>query len=977
MSRKSSLVLTILLFISILFSACSQKAETIESGKDSYQIVKEDPLKARIYTLDNGLKVYLSVYKDAPRVYTAIAVRTGSKKDPAQFTGLAHYLEHLLFKGTQNFGTLDWTKEKVEIDKISDLFEVYRTTSDMQKRKAIYHKIDSISYVASGYAIPNEYDKMTQAIGSKGTNAFTSNEQTVYINDIPSNQMDKWLTIEKERFSDPIFRLFHTELEVVYEEKNRSLDSDSRKVRETLYAALFKKHQYGTQTTIGTIENLKNPSIKAVMEYFHKYYVPNNMAIVLSGDFDPDIVIEKIDSTFGQMKSKIVPKYTPPQEDPIEKHIEKTVLGPDAESVSIGFRFPGDHTPDADLLTITDMILSNSQAGLIDLNLNQKQKILGGTCYPGFLKDYSVHTFYGKPRQGQTLEEVKDLLLGQIDLVKNGEFPDWLPEAIINDLKLSEIRQLESNRSRVFTMVDNFIKNIPWQDEVFKLERLSRIHKADIMNFANHCYADNYVVVYKKVGKDTTVKKVKKPEITPVKANRDAQSEFVKNILTMPTKDIQPVFIDFNKEITKATLKNKAPILYRKNTENALFNLYYIADMGTDNDRRLGLALSYLNYLGTTKYTPEQIKQEFYKIGCSFSVSSGKDQVYVSLSGLQENFDAGLRLFEHLLKDAQVNPDAFNNLITDVLKKRKDSKLSKGNILWNAMMNYGKFGKKSSFTNILSEDELKSMQAKDLIDIIHGLTSHEHKIVYYGPTELNDLTEQLENDHQLPGTWTAIPTAQTYVEQKTARNRIYLVDYDMKQAEILMLSKKGIYNPEKAPLRNLFNEYYGGSMSSIVFQDMRETKALAYSVYASYQSPRKKSNSEYLLAYIGTQSDKLPEAMKHFIHLLNNMPKSDNSFEMAQKAIIKKIQTERITKASMIFRYLALQKLGIDYDIRKEVYEKVPSLTLNDIEAFFNKNIRGDHYNIMIIGDTKKLDKRALKKFGKIKTLSLEEIFAY
>lgn len=977
MLRKKSLLFAVVLFISILFSACTQKAQTVKSGKYSYQIVKDDPLKARIYTLDNGLKVYLSVYKDAPRVYTAIAVRTGSKKDPAQFTGLAHYLEHLLFKGTENFGTLDWAKERVEIDKISNLFEVYRKTSDVQRRKAIYHQIDSISYVASGYAIPNEYDKMTQAIGAKGTNAFTSNEQTVYINDIPSNQMDKWLAIEKERFSDPVFRLFHTELEVVYEEKNRGLDSDSRKVNETLYAALFKKHQYGTQTTIGTIENLKNPSIKAVMEYFHKYYVPNNMAMVLSGDFDPDIVIEKIDSTFGQMRSKTVPKYTPPKEDPIEKHMEKTVLGPDAESVSIGFRFPGDNTPDTDLLTMTDMILSNSQAGLIDLNLNQKQKILGGTCYPNILKDYSVHTFYGRPRQGQTLEEVKDLLLGQIDLVKKGEFPDWLPEAIVNDLKLSKIRQLESNRSRVFTMVDNFIKKIPWQDEVSKLERLSAIRKADVMNFANHCYGDNYVVVYKKVGKDTTVKKVEKPEITPVKTNRDAQSEFVKKILAMPTTDIQPVFIDFNKEITKSTLKNKAPILYRKNTENALFNLYYIADMGTDNDRRLGLALSYLNYLGTTKYTPEQVKQEFYKIGCSFSVSSGKDQVYVSLSGLQENFNAGLKLFEHLLKDARVNQDAFKNLINDVLKKREDSKLSKGNILWNAMLNYGKYGKKSSFTNIMSEEELTSMQAVSLIDIIHALTSHKHKIVYYGPTELKNLTEQLENDHPLPETWTDIPAAQTYAEQKTARNHIYLVDYDMKQAEILMLSKKGEFNPDTAPLRNLFNEYYGGSMSSIVFQDMRETKALAYSVFASYQSPRKKSNSEYLLAYIGTQSDKLPEAMKHFMHLLNNMPKSDNSFEMAQKAIIKKIQTERITKASVIFRYLALQKLGIDYDIRKDVYEKVPNLTLNDIEAFFNKNIKGEHYNIMIIGDTKKLNKRALKKFGKIKTLSLEEIFAY
>ncbi|HHJ53418.1 MAG TPA: insulinase family protein, partial [Caldithrix abyssi] len=531
-------------FLTVLFtlslSVQAQQVKTVKQGDYTYRTVPGDPLKTRIYKLNNGLTVYLTVYKDAPRLQTAIAVKAGSKYDPHDNTGLAHYLEHMLFKGTDRYGTRDWSREKPEIDKIMDLFEVYRQTRDSLKRAQIYHQIDSISYVASEYAIPNEYDKMLAAIGAKGTNAFTSVEQTVYINDIPANQVEKWLTIEAERFRNPVLRLFHTELEAVYEEKNRGLDSDRRKVYEALLAGLFQKHQYGTQTTIGTIEHLKNPSMKRVLKYFHTYYVPNNMAVCLSGDIDPDQTIRLIDQTLGKLKPSPIPEYNPPKEDPITKPIVKEVYGPDAENVMLAFRFPGANTREADLLTLTDMILMNSQAGLIDLNLNQKQKVIGAGSYASIMKDYSYHALYGRPRQGQTLEEVKDLLLGQLDLIKKGEFPDWLLQAVVNDLKLSRIRQYENNWGRAYNFVKTFTMDVPWQDYVFQLDRLSKFTKQDVIDFANQYYDDNYVVVYKRVGVDKNVKKVKKPPITPVKLNRDDQSDFIKKIMAMPVKDIQP-----------------------------------------------------------------------------------------------------------------------------------------------------------------------------------------------------------------------------------------------------------------------------------------------------------------------------------------------------------------------------------------------------------------------------------------------------
>src|SRR6218665_1404760 len=392
----------------------------------NYEYALNDPLNARIYTLRNGMKVYLSVYKNAPRIQTYIGVKAGSKNDPSNATGLAHYLEHMVFKGTDVYGTKDFKKESVEIAKIEALYEAYRNNTNEAQRRKIYHQIDSISGVAAKYTIANEYDKMLATIGADGTNAFTSFDQTVYVNDIPSNQVSNWLKIEAERFRKPVLRLFHTELEAVYEEKNRGLDEDDNKVWEAVFEGLFKNHTYGTQTTIGTIEHLKNPSMLEINKYYNRYYVPNNMAIIMSGDFDPDKVIVEIERNFGSMASKPVMTYTFQPEAPITQKVIREVKGPKPANVNLAWHFAGAGSREADMCMLISGLLYNGTAGLMDLNLNQAQKVLNSNDFFYPMKDYSLFAFSGEPKEGQTLEEVEQLLLSQIELVKKGEFPDWL-----------------------------------------------------------------------------------------------------------------------------------------------------------------------------------------------------------------------------------------------------------------------------------------------------------------------------------------------------------------------------------------------------------------------------------------------------------------------------------------------------------------------------------------------------------------------
>ncbi|MEE2953585.1 MAG: insulinase family protein [Bacteroidota bacterium] len=976
MTLRKITTISLITILGVFFIINAKKQMT--KLENNYQSVSNDPLNAQIYTLDNGLKVYLTVYKDAPRVQTNIAVRAGSKNDPADATGLAHYLEHMLFKGTDSYGTLDYNQEQPLLEKIEELYEEYRSIdmSDETNRELVWNQIDSFSSAAAKFAIPNEYDKMVSGIGAKGTNAYTSNEKTVYVNDIPSNQLEKWLKIESERFRNPVFRLFHTELETVYEEKNRSLDNDGRKLFSTLLASLFPTHEYGQQTTIGTIEHLKNPSLLEIRKYFNKYYVPNNMAICLSGDFDPDQVIGWIDKYFGSFESKSVPEFQVKEELPITEPVIKEVYGPENERLYIGFRFKGVHSNDISILKMVDMILSNSAAGLIDLNLNQEQKIMNGGCFPYILHDYSSHIFRGTPKQGQDLEEVKDLLLGQIEEIKNGNFPDWLLDAIISDLKLDKIKKYESNRSRSNEFVNAFILDIDWEKYQNELADLAKITKQDIIDFANQYYTNNYVVVYKRQGEDNSVMKVVKPKITPFDINREAQSEFLTSILHEEAPQIEPVFIDFTKDIKKSFIED-VPVIYKENTENERFQLNYILDMGTNHNQYLSLAVDYLKYLGTASMTPKQKEQEFYKLGCDLSVKSSSDQTQITLTGLNSNFENSVKLFENILSGAVADEDALQNLKSSILKKRKDAKLDKQKILFGAMLNYAKYGAHSPFTYQLSKDSVLGVSSKKLLDVIHSLTSYDHRILYYGPEDINQVCFKLKKLHVNNDNLKLLPDEQRYVENSMNKNQVFVVDYNMKQAEVVIMSKGDILNLEKTPIIRFHNEYFGGGMSSIIFQEIREARGLAYSVYSTYTTPKKPEDSHYQLSYIGTQADKLAEAMEGMMNLLREMTESKGNMEAAKEGVIQKIRTERITKSNILRQYEAAHKRGIDFDLREKVFNQVPDFTMEDLKEFHDSHINNDNYVYMVLGDKDALDLDILNNYGEVKHLTLDDIFGY
>ncbi len=958
----------------MMLASCTPK----EESKYKYETVEGDLTEARIYTLDNGLTVYLSVNNEEPRIQTYIAVRTGSKNDPAETTGLAHYLEHLMFKGTTSFGTTDFEAEKPFLDDIEARYEKYRTLTDPEERRIAYHGIDSVSQLAAQYFIPNEYDKLMSTIGAEGTNAYTSEDVTCYVEDIPSNEIDNWAKIQADRFQNMVIRGFHTELEAVYEEYNIGIAQDSRKAWEAMNAMLFPTHPYGTQTTIGTQEHLKNPSITNIKNYFNKWYRPNNVAICMAGDFNPDEVIAIIDKYFGSWQpgdDVKQPEFAPLE--PITSPKDTTIYGLEAENLMMGWRFDRGNSMQADTLEMIGTMLSNGTAGLIDLDINQQMQMLYAWGGSSTNRDYSSFLIGGSPRPGQTLEEAKDLLLAEIEKLKKGDFPDDLMPSVVNNMKLNYYNSLESNQARANMFVNSFILERPWKQDVEYLNRMEGMTKEQIVAFANKHFNDNYVVVYKRQGADENQKKIDKPAITPIPTNRDLVSNFVNEVQNAEVPAIQPRFVDFKKDLTFGKTEAGLPYIYVQNKENGRFTLSFRYEFGDEADLRYGVAANYLEYLGTDQMSNEEIKQQFYKLACDYYISVGARTITVTLRGLGENMPEALSLLENVMQNAQADPMVAEMCIQQLEKSRIDAKLNQRSN-FNALVQYGLYGPYNSQRNQLSPEQIRKLDPQELLDLLKNLKNYEHTVLYYGPMTAEEMGKAVTENHQTVAELQAVPQGKHYEMQPTPENEILIAPYDAKNIYMRMIhNEQREWNPEEAPVKALFNEYYGGGMNTIVFQEMREARGLAYNAFAAYMEPNYKDQKEYFFTHIITQNDKMMDAVNHFLEILNEMPESEQAFGIAKEALTKRLASQRTTKFGLINAWLSAQMKGIDYDINERIYNALPNITLQDIVQFEQEQMANKPYRYVILGDEKELDMKALQQLGPVKRVSTEEIFGY
>jgi predicted Zn-dependent peptidase len=933
----------------------------------------KDPMSVHIYELDNGLTVYLTENHEKPRFYAEISVRAGSNHDPAESTGLAHYLEHLLFKGTQKIGTLDYAKEHQHIKNIEALYEKHFSETDAEKRKEIYAEINKEAQLAAEYSIPNELDNLYKSMGGTGVNAHTWFEETVYKVDLPANRINQWAEIESERFVDPVYRLFHTELETVYEEKNRSLDNKDRVIFFAVLETLFKNHPAGQQQTIGSVEHLKNPSLVNIHKFFNTYYVPNNMAITISGDIDNAEAIKLIDQKFSGWKRKDLPKLRSWEEDPLKgiERVETKYQG--EEYVMLAFRTAARTHEDAEALSLLDMILDNRTAGLINLNLTQSQAVRRAGSSPMMGNDFGFQYLWGIPKEGQTLEEVEKLLLDQTEIIKKGEIEEWILPAIVTDFKKSEKAGLESNSSRVSAMRTAFLSYEDWDHYVASLDRMGKLTKADIVRVAKKYFGENLVAGYRRDAQHE-VPKIEKPQIDKIDIDPTRQSPFAMNVRSLPVDEIEPVFVDPKKDYQISTYSDGAKLYYSENPINDLFSLTISVELGTRHEDRMGLAAALLDKSGTGDLTAEDLKKEWYKLGTDFGFGAGEQSTTITISGLDENFDASLALALQLVKTPKADDETLAELKKIVIAQRADSKKNPRTIL-DALRRYSIWGDQSPHLVKITDAEIEKKTVDELLSLVSGIVGYEQTITYTGSLDPKSVIAKLKTHHPLSKSLKKAPARVYLTARAPEKTEIRIFPKEMAQAQMYIEYGDEVYDESARPSIALFNNYFSGGMAGIVFQELREARALAYSVGARYLTGSRPKEQSRMVGYIGTQTDKTPEAVEAFIELMDDLPESPERFGNAQNALVNQYRTSKVGFREVLGTVRGWEKLGLEPDPRKARYEAVKQSDLSQLLNFHKARIQGRPKLISIVGDTSKIDQERLSKIGKPMIVGMDDIF--
>ncbi len=951
---------------------------TIQAKEYKYKTVDGDPMQARIYTLDNGLTVYLTENHAEPVIQTMIAVRAGSQNDPLESTGLAHYQEHIMFKGTKSYGTTDYEKELPNLRAIDSLYEVYGQTTDPAQRKAIYHQIDSFSYENSKIAVANEFDKLMSAIGATNVNAYTSTDRTCYHEVIPATELTRWAMIESDRFQNLVIRGFHTELETVYEEFNMYSTEDYDKVSLAIDQALFPNIPYRQHTVLGTQEDLKNPSLINIRKFYDTYYRPNNVAICLSGDFESDRAIEVIDAWFGNWKPQDVPAPKTYDQPDLKAHKDTLIYGKEAPEIHLVWKLPNIKHEDMDALEVMDYVLLNGKCGLMDVDLNQKQMVLGAGAWLDEGNDYSNYHIYGSPKNKQSLEEVRELLIGEVEKLRKGEFDENMLAAIIRNQKRSELLGLQYNGARVQKFITAHIYQIPYEDVVNDMQRKEKITKDDVVRVANKYLQDNYVCVLKEHNEDANPPKIDKPEITPIEMNRDASSAFYKQLNTIYAERSTPQFLDFDKDLSRRTLPNGVQLLYCQNKENELSELSFVVKKGSDQEPELDLASDLLGYLGTSTLSTEEYKTELYKQAAEAWVGSGLNDTYFYLYGLKESLPTAMALMEDHVLTAQPDDAILKELIKDNIKAHDDAKKEQGSC-FSALSRYARFGADVNKLRTMTPKQMNQLRSADLLAHLRALVPAIERVEYYGPLAEDEVIELLSSSKLL---------AQADASQRKHYDRIQL--QQVKQPEVLIAPYKAnnvyvgayanwgeVYDIKDRAIVYLFNEYFDGSMGGIVFQEMRESKALCYGSWANYYLANYKGECNYIFKGVLSQNDKLRECIETLNAICNDMPLSQTAFDNAKESAIKQIEQRRFVRNAPISSYLSFTDNGWDHDIFEEVYPEIKKLTLDDVVAFQKAHVANRTYRYIILGDSKELDMDYLKTLGQVKKLSLKDIFVY
>ena len=946
----------------------------------SYQSQAEDlnALKVKEYRLENGLTVWLNEDHSQPKVFGAVVVKAGAKDCPD--TGIAHYFEHMMFKGTDRIGTLDYESEKVLLDSIAMKYDELAMTEDTVARARLQKEINELSIRSSEYVIPNEFNRLINRFGGSGLNAATSYDATIYFNTFSPQYMVQWAEINSERLINPVFRLFQSELETVYEEKNMYGDFIGGQVMDTLMARYFGPHPYA-YPIIGSTKNLKNPRLTEMHKFFEDYYVASNMALILSGDFDAQQVMPILEKAFSRIRSGNAPKQEKVMLPPFNGRETMKVKFPIPfiKAMGLGFRGVSANHEDQVALNIAVNLLNNANGtGYLD-KLMVEHKLMGALAINESMNEAGILAVAIMPKLLiQSYSSAEKMVWDEINRVKNGDFSDEM----FNSLKLEQKRQyassLENIDSRATIMMNLFSQGKSWNDYLNEVARIESITKEDVVRVAQKYFSNNYLCVTKSTGKYPK-DNLPKPAFSPVvPRNADASSSYAKQLEKIPEQQVAPRIIDFEKDVKTSKLTPLVTLYTTPNPLNDIFTLNISYGIGALEQPELMQLTNYLQLLGTESLSFEQFRSRLQSIGSTLAFDVTSDAFVMKVTGFDNHIDETMELVGDFIRHAKADDKKLRQIVDDA-KVSEKAFFKSGDNVASALLEQVKYGDQSRYLRKLSLSQIKKLKGKDMLAIYDKVRSVQCDLHYCGTLPVEKVIGTIRQ--HLPLERTTIASNSPYYRELKQYDRptVFFIDMPDMAQSIVYGYVKGDPVDDKASRHasRLFSVYFGGDMSSLMFQEIREFRSFAYRTSGRYQLPNHahKGTAGSFTAMLSTQSDKTLDALGVLDSLIREMPLKPERVEAVKQTLVNRINNDYPPFRNLSEKVASARMEGFDRDPAEEFLRDIATMDMQDISRFYREQISGRPVVYVIAGNRKHIDMKKLAEYGTIIKVKKKDIY--
>lgn len=935
-------------------------------------------LEVKEHKLKNGLTVWLNEDHSQPKVFGAVVVKAGAKDCPD--TGIAHYFEHMMFKGTDKIGTVDYDAEKTLLDSIALKYDELAATEDEAARSQIQKEINELSIRSSDYVIPNEFNRLISKYGGSGLNAATSYDATIYFNTFSPQYMSQWAEINSERLLNPVFRLFQSELETVYEEKNMYGDFIGGPVMDRLLARYFAPHPYA-YPIIGSTKNLKNPRLIEMRKFFEEYYVASNMGLILSGDFDTEAVLPVLEKTFSRIRPGEAPKHDivalPPFKGKEKMKIKFPV--PLVKAMGMGFRgVPANHEDQVALAVAVNMLNNANGTGFLD-KLMVDRKIMASMAMNESMNEAGILAVAVIPKlMFQTYGGAEKLVWKEINRVKEGDFSD----EIFNSLKQEQRRQYASNLenidSRARIMMSLYSQGKSWEDYLQEVSGIDALTKEDVVRVARKYFSENYLCVTKTTGKYPK-DNLTKPDFSPiVPKNSEASSEYAKQLEQLPVQEVKPRFIDFQKDVETVSLTPLATLYATANPVTDIFTLNLVYQVGTLEQPKLMHLANYLQFLGTDSLSFHEFRTRLQVLGSTISFDATDKQFFMRITGFDKHFKETVQLAGDFIRHVKADDKQIRQVINDAKVTEKAFFESSDNIA-NALLEKVKYGEQSRFLTKLSLSEVKKLKGKELLDAFVQVRQTECDLLYCGTLPVAQVREEIEASLPLKEITVAVNAPYHRDAKKYDKPTVYFMDMPTASQSIVYGYAKGEVTDDawSRHAARLFSVYFGGDMSSLMFQEIREFRSLAYRVSGRYILPPHKLEGKAgeFVTMLSTQSDKTLDALGIMNSLIHEMPEKEERISTVKQSIVNQVNNDFPSFREVPEKVAGFRRNGFDNDPSEALLSGISDMDMKDIIRFYRHNVRLKPVVYVIVGNSRRIDMKQLETYGNVIRLRKKDIY--